>query len=256
MKSFRAVATLSVVVLSAGVMLSQGVQPAPDVSPLPALLARHHAWTTPPASIEIDGVSTHRKITEPVKITATRLEEELTEYESSGRLVATPDSFFKENGGKLTREPTRTGFSQMDITGLFYLAQLAQRPLTAGPPQRVAGQNGDLYRIHIDNHRTETHYARLKVSDEFDLYLDGNGLLAGISRSFYQDAKPFDFTLAYAFSDYRETNGVLLPYHIEKFLKGQKIETIDVTGYTIDVPTTPALFQPAGARVGPLGQNQ
>src|SRR5215475_13160085 len=63
-----------------------------------AVLTTHHAWRTPPVSIEISGVSTRGKTTEPVKIVATRFEEASIEYGGTSRIVATPESHFQEVG--------------------------------------------------------------------------------------------------------------------------------------------------------------
>ena len=45
-------------------------------------------------------------------------------------------------------------------------------------------------------------------------------------------------------SDYRITDGVLLPYRIDRYLKGGKIETIEVAKYEFDIPAAPSLFAP------------
>jgi hypothetical protein len=214
---------------------------------LQALLKTHRAWAASPASIEIAGTSTRGKVTGPIKITATRLEEAVTEY-GQDRLVATQSSFFKEIGSKLSRQPTESGFTQLDVTSVFLVSLLADRPTTVSAPQPAIGPAGPATRLRVSSRRSQIHYAKLTVPDELDLYVASSGLLTGLSRSFYPTSKRFAFTLAYAFSDYRDTGGVLLPYRIDKYLKGVNIETIQVTSYRIDVPTTATMFQPRRTR--------
>ncbi len=245
MKPYRSF-LLSIVLSFNAVPQSIG-PPSGPATALDAILRAHHAWTTPPASVRIIGTLTRGKTTEPIKITATAEEEALVESGTS-KLVATTSSRFQDKDGKITPEPTLSGFSQLDVTGLFFLAQLAVRPVSVASPVAAVTPGGAGRRVHVRSNRSQLHYGRLRVIDEADFYTGSDGLLAGISRSFYESLPRFKFSQAYAFSDYRDTNGVLLPYRIDRYLKGRVIETITVTSYEFDVPAAPTLFTQRGTR--------
>lgn len=220
---------------------------APPLQPLAQILQAHKAWANPPASIEITGRAIRGKVSEPIKITATRQEEVLTEY-GGRRQVATATAHFHEDGAKFSRQPTPGGFAQLDATGVFFLAHLARKPVTTGRLESSRLLGAPVLRLRAGAGRTEVHYLQIKVRDELDIYVGEAGLLAGISRSFYETQPRFSFTMALTFSDYRETNGVLLPYLIERFIKGHKVETIAVDRYAFDVAAAPALFEPRRGR--------
>jgi|SRR5438876_231900 len=240
--------------LCAGVLLALACSPMafaqlPPVVPsglLGQILAAHRLAVAP-SSVRITGNVTRGAVTEPIKITATSKDETLVESGSTKR-VATTAASFQDKDSKVTALPTLPGFSQLDATSVFLVAQLASRPVTVAAPVPAAMPSGLGQRIRVQSGRSELHYAKIKVRDEADLYINGEGLLAGVSRSFYESAPRFKFSQAYAFSDYKSTNGVLLPYRIEKYLKGRKIETISVTSYEFDVPVAPTLFAPGGIR--------
>jgi hypothetical protein len=86
------------------------------------------------------------------------------------------------------------------------------------------------------------------VEDKADIYVADSGLLTAISRTFYEEEPRFAYTLTYKFSEYRETDGVLLPYRIETYVKGNKTETLDVASYQFNVPAAASLVQPRRSR--------
>jgi hypothetical protein len=183
-----------------------------------AILKAHNAWPAPPASVEISGTSTKNGAKAPFKITATRLEGALTEV-GDQKQVASPKLNFQNDGKTITFAKTPAGFRQLDVTGLFFIAQLQQREAQWSSAEKSAVKGAPVYRIHISSKRSEVHYGRFRVNDEFDLYVYESGLLAGIVRTYYL-GDPIRYSLGYMFSDYRKTDGVLLPYHIEVVLKG------------------------------------
>jgi hypothetical protein len=219
----------------------------PSPTAIEQLLRAHKAWDHAPNSIEINGASTIGNTTKPIKITATRLEEVLTERDTK-KQIATAAKSFKDDGTKLQYDPTPSGFAQLDVTGVFFLAQLGDRTLTVGASKSAQIPQGPGQAVHVSGNRSQFHYGRIQVRDQFDLYVGADGLLAGISRSFYENDPRIRFTIAYAFSDYRETGGVLLPYRIETYLKGSKVETIVVDSYHLDVPASSSLFTPRSVR--------
>jgi hypothetical protein len=158
--------------------------------------------------------------------------------------VLTPQRFFKDDGEKSARQNTGAGFTQLDVTGVFFLARLRARSPRTEEPVLTTFQNAPAWKVHVQGDRSEMHYRQLPVNDEFDIYVDQSGLLLGISRTFYKEAPLFTFTMELAFSDYRTGEVPLLPHRIERFIKGHKVETIIVDSYTFDIPVTPALFEP------------
>ena len=206
-------------------------------------------WINTPQSIRLSGSSTHDGITEPVTITATSKEEALISY-GSRKQVATSKSSFKDDGAKVTKQPTPSGFTQLDVTGVFLLTGMKGRLLSVGLGDSIssAGQK-PLYRVHVlNNARSEFHYGHVKVNDEMDLFVNESGFLVGIERTFYAQLPVFKSTLGYSFSDFRNVEGVLLPYRIDKTLNGFTVETIRVTSYSFNVPTPSTLFEPRISR--------
>jgi hypothetical protein len=243
----RCVRCVTMMMASSGFAISLAFsQAAPAAVPLQQLLAAHGAWKNP-NSIQILGTSTIGAVSTPIKITATKQEEVLTER-GANKQVSTTTASFKDDGTKVKWDATPGGFVQLDVTGIFFLSQLADRSLTIAAPRAVPLPGGPAQQIHVNSNRTETHYGRLRVKDEFDLFVGANGLLSGISRSFYPSDPRFRFTVAYMFSDYKDTNGVLLPYRIEAFVRGNKFETIVVDSYQVNVPAAPSLFAPRSVK--------
>lgn len=216
-------------------------------APLQALLKSHHAWLVPPPSIRLTGKSKHGDVAEPVRITVTRNEESLVEY-GAKKQVFTPSRRFDDDGFRQRFHPAPGGFAELDITGVYLLAQLSGRGISVSAPQIEMRQDSAVQRLRVRTNRSETHYRLLTVRDEFDLYVNSSGLLAGLSREFYPESSLFHFTLGFSFESYRETGGVLLPYVIHRHINGQKVETIEVDAYEIGIPSLPALFEPRRER--------
>jgi len=215
--------------------------------PLQAILQAHKAWKTPPASIQILGSVLRGNAREPVTITATNKEEAVVDY-GNLRRVATASRHFKDDGTKATIQPTLSGFTQLDATSVFLLAQLAGRPVRVDRPEPAKFQGIPAFRVHVSSDRSEVHYRQYKVRDELDLFVTESGLLAGIERTFYRERPLFTVTMRLAFSDYRDANGVLLPYRIDRYMNGHNVESIAVDAYAFDIPTTSALFEPRRTR--------
>src|SRR5206468_10725281 len=152
MKPYRSF-LLSIVLSFNAVPQSIG-PPSGPATALDAILRAHHAWTTPPASVRIIGTLTRGKTTEPIKITATAQEEALVES-GTAKLVATTSSRFQDKDGKITPEPTLSGFGQLDVTGVLFLAHLAARAVSVAPPVPAATPDGVRQRIHVRSNRTE-----------------------------------------------------------------------------------------------------
>jgi len=243
---FARLTVLCLVVSSAAVSPQSRPETAvPEALPasVQSVLKSHRAWALPPASVRIIGKSTRGAVTEPIRITTTRNEETLIEYRAR-RQVFTPLRRFEDDGTKIEFQPAAGGFAELDIAGLYRLAQLAGRGITADAPQSAMLEGSPVQRIHVRSARTELHYRVLTVRDEFDIYVNEAGLLAGVSRDFYPSSPLFHFNLGFVFAEYRETGGVLLPYRIHRYINGQKVETISVDTYELGVPVAPAVFEP------------
>jgi hypothetical protein len=80
-----------------------------------------------------------------------------------------------------------------------------------------------------------------------NVYVTDAGILAGISRSFYE-GRPDRYTQAFTFSDYRKVNGEQLPHRIELYIKGQRRQTFLIESYVFNTPANPDLFKPWRAR--------
>jgi hypothetical protein len=240
--------TITLLFLLATPLLAQRPPLTEGAESIQAMLKAHGAWTTPPLSIQIEGRSTKGAITEPVRIMATAEEEVRTEYgERHERLnVAARTAHFNDDGKKVKRQPTPSGFAQLDVTSVFFLSRLLQAPVRASKVEAL-GQDGSL-RMTASTGRKELHYSQYTVEDTFDLYIHKSGLLSGISRSVYQERPLYASTLDVTFSDYRDTNGVWLPYRITRYVNRQLIETINVDRYTVDVPAPSSLFIPRRSR--------
>jgi hypothetical protein len=90
--------------------------------------------------------------------------------------VATRTRFFKDDGEKSVRQGTLSGFTQLDLTGVFLVAQLKARGVKTQAPERITFRSAPGWRIRVNGGRSEMHYRQMEVKDEFDLYVDDSGL--------------------------------------------------------------------------------
>jgi hypothetical protein len=192
--------------------------------------------------MEIEGTSRAGENSVPILITATSAGEVAVRTGAlhDKKRVTTPTRNFREDTEKITWALAPGGFAQLDVTGLFLLAHAGQSAAKTGPATPV--DQGRL-KINVHRGRSEVHYGSLKVEDTFDLYLGSNGLLSDISRSFYPKSSSRHYTQLYAFADYRDTAGVLLPYRIAMYHKGKLVHTIEVNNYRFETGADPALFK-------------
>jgi hypothetical protein len=81
------------------------------------------------ATVQMTGVVERGGKTEPFRIVATRDEELRIEYGSLGKdaLVLSQKLNFHDNGSKVAYQRAPSGFSQLDITGVFLIQQLRNR---------------------------------------------------------------------------------------------------------------------------------
>lgn len=242
--SLAVLAVVAAVIAVPGFLYSQRPPAAIDASPfIQTILIAHNAWITFPNSIQIRGTLIRGNSKQPLTITATQQEEVIAEIGISKQVV-TSSRQFSEDGEKTAFADTLNAFSQLDITSIFLMAQLSQRPEQAGPPEVITANGTRVTKVHLWSNRTQTHFRQIKVSDELDVFVDASGMLFGIERTFYPQDSRLRYTMGYRFSDYRNAGEVLLPYRIETVFKGNIEETILVNEYQVNVPVAKSQFQP------------
>lgn len=245
----RPLRRVSVPLLLACFCLLMGVLPlrAQGLAVLDAIVAAHGVNRLSPLSIQMTGVIDRGAKPEPFRLLATRDEELRVEYGSSGTdtRVTTSKWAFQDNGQKSTARQAGSGFSQLDVTGLFLVEQLRNRAVRVDLTDnwvQVAGVSAR--RIRVSNERFHKIPGRVRVDDRLDLYVTETGLIAAISRTLYE-GRPERYTATWVFSDYRETNDkVRLPYRIELYVNNKKRETLTVENYVFDVPINREMFLP------------
>jgi hypothetical protein len=213
---------------------------------LDEIVEAHGADVVPPISVQMIGRVDRNQKTEPLKIVATREEKIRLEYGTAGKdtLVMTQGLIFQDDGEKFTYPRVYAGFSQLDMTGLFLVQQLTKRAVRVDKMSTRVVVAGVLATpIRVESERTQTHKGSVKVADSVELYVGPNGLLLGISRSFYE-GRPDQYTQSFLFSDYRKTeSGMSLPYQIDLYIKGQRRQSFHIETYQFDVRADRELFQ-------------
>ena len=227
----------------------QGVVPAfaQGLATLDAVVAAHGVNRLSPLSVQMTGMIDRGVKPEPFRLLATRDEELRVEYGTSGTdtRVTTSKWAFQDNGQKSTARQAGSGFSQLDVTGLFLVEQLRNRAVRVDPTDnwvQIAGVNAR--RIRVTNERFHKIPGRVRVDDRLDLYVTETGLIAAISRTLYE-GRPERYMATWVFSDYRETNDkVRLPYRIELYVNGKKREALTVENYVFDATSNREMFLP------------
>jgi len=197
---------------------------------------------TPHSSVQMTGTVDRGGKSEPFRLIASAENQLRIEYGNSGKdtMVLGKKQSFHDDGEKFTYDKVNAGFSQLDITGLFFVEQLRNRPVTieAIIDQEIGGAAGQ--RIRVASDRNELHRG-VRVDDRMTLYVDKSGVLVGIERSFYE-GKPNAYIQSFAFSEFRKTGDFFLPYRIEKFINAQRRELYQVGHYDFDLPVELELF--------------
>jgi hypothetical protein len=217
---------------------------------LDAIQRAHGSPVIAPTSIQMTGVVERDGKTEPFRLVATRDEELRIEYGGLGKdsLVLSQILNFRDDGEKVSFLKSPSGFSQLDITGVFFVQQLRNRAVRVeATPDRMTIGDVPTRRLLVHNERAQFHRGTLRVGDQVDLYVTDIGILAGVSRTFYE-GRPERYTQAFRFSDYRKINGELLPFRIEVYIKSQRRQTLLVQEYQFDVPVERDLFKSRRAR--------
>jgi len=212
---------------------------------LDAIQRAHGSPAIAPISVEITGVVERNGKTEPFRLVATRDEELRIEYGALGKdfLVLSQLVNFRDDGQKVEFQNSPSGFAQLDITGVFFVQQLRNRAVRVETtPDRLTIADVPTQRLRVESERTQRQKGTVRVADQVDLYVTDAGILAGISRTFY-DGRPERYTQAFTFSDYRKVNGELLAFRIEVYINSQRLQTFLVHQYTFDVPAGRDLFR-------------
>lgn len=215
-----------------------------SVSPLDSILKSHRVGAVAPISVEMTGRVERDGKAEPFRLLATSGDELRIDYGTGGQdtLVLSNKLNFRDDGRKISYQKTPAGFSHLDITGLFLVQHLRDRVIRVEDSMDEAVVGGvPARRIRVEGDRTEKHRGNIVVHDRVDLYVTRDGLLAGVARTFYE-GRPERYTQAFAFSNYKETEGVLLPYRIDVSVKAKLRQTFFVEAYRFDVSMDPETF--------------
>ncbi len=203
-----------------------------------------HGVQSLPSTVVMTGTVDREGKTDSFRLFANKDEQLRIEYGKSGKdtVVMRQKMSFHDDGEKLTYDSTPPGFAQLDITGLFLVEQLRNRPVAVDSTKEwTVVQGTKLQRYHVTNDRKEMQRGTIPVQDALDLYVNESGLLTAISRSFYQ-GRAEAYTLAFTFSDYRKSDNTLLPYQIDVYIKGIRRQTYKIETYQFDVPQDKSLF--------------
>jgi hypothetical protein len=219
-----------------------------------AALARHGGASRLIAVLRIrmNGHSVVGNATEPVTISAS------IEANETGNVridygqpvtrsyVNTPTGSFELTRGSqrgLRKSPHVGAFAQLDILsalGIQHLARPGVQRSTA-EPAAVAGRPSQ--KVRVITPRSKTVYRRI-LSDDTEVQIDQEtGLVVEIQRRHYAE-KSLDvsFMSGFRFSAYREIEGVILPYRIDRVMEGAVRETITVDRIEINPGFIPDLF--------------
>lgn len=135
------------------------------------------------------------------------------------------------------------------FAGLDFLSILGLKRLEIGSTQwQDAGSGTDSGRA-VDRRTVETaqqrrEYGRL-LKDTFEVRFDAQtGLVSSVSRTQYaENSLDLTFPVRYAFSDYRETQGIVFPFRIEKYVKDRLVETFTFSSIEINAGISRATFE-------------
>jgi hypothetical protein len=97
--------------------------------------------------------------------------------------VSTLQTHFKDDANRASHQRTPSGFTTLDMTGVFMLAERTQKPFRVQAPDASSPLAKSRFRLTTG--RTEVHYLQYTVDDAFEVDVQESGLLARLSRSFY-----------------------------------------------------------------------
>jgi hypothetical protein len=217
---------------------------------LDAIQQAHESPALAPISVQMTGVVERGGNKEPFRIVATRNEELRIEYGSLGKdaLVLSQKVNFHDDGKKVVYQRAPSGFSQLDVTGMFFIQQLRSRAVRVeNTGARLTIGSVPTQHLTVQSERKQVHKGSVTVKDHVNVYVTDAGILTGISRSFYE-GRPDRYTQAFTFSDYRKVNGEQLPHRIELYIKGQRRQTFLIENYAFDIPVDRDLFNSWRAR--------
>ena len=212
-------------------------QPA-DTQISASLTAHGGAQLLQVLTVRLRGKSTLGKIEEPMVVSASMEGSSRIDYGQpvTRSLVTTPVGSFEVRDGQRRYRPPHSGA----YTGLDLFSVLSIRNTFANGANRgVVGMqtlNGrEVFRAHVGTDRQQVHYGRV-LKDEADIDLDvATGLVAAVHRRGHADEDlNLTFVDSYTFADYRDVNGIQLPFKIERYFNGRLEETITVDSFEIN----------------------
>lgn len=197
--------------------------------------------------IVITGQATSGNKTEPITISATLDGKIRVDYGQPLRrsLVTSPQGSFEATGGGIRpRSPHAVAFGQLDRLFILSLRDLSDPRVRRSALGPGSLQGRATQRFKVETGRQQVHYRRV-VRDEVEVQFDQQtGLVAGVVRQQYADESlDRPFVSAYRFSDYRNVEGLLFPFRIERYIDGLLRETVVVETVRINVGLANGLFE-------------
>jgi hypothetical protein len=198
-------------------------------------------------AVTITGTSTRGSAVEPLTIHGSFDGHTRIEYGSgeAGSTVSTPGGVFDVRAGKVVSRPPHVGlYSQYDVFSILGLRTTWVNGADRGFMGNGTVGGRQTVKVHAGTNNQKSFYGR-QIQDELDVDFDqATGLVAAIHRRGYaDDSLDVSFVVSYAFSDYRQHQGLWLPYRIDRYMNGNIKESIRVDSYVINPVLSPSLFQ-------------
>ncbi len=148
------------------------------------------------------------------------------------------------NGIRRNRQAFVGLFAQLDVLSVLGIQQFtgARAQLTNVGTASVNGRT--VTRLQVTSGRTQTHYFRV-LPDQAEVLIDGaTGLVSGISRVLSAEQNlDHTFQRTYVFSDFRNVNGLVFPFQIERHMDGALMDTLIVDSVQLNPVFTTDLFR-------------
>jgi len=189
-------------------------------------------------TIRLAGTRKTKTTLEPVVISATMEGSSRIDYGKNAEhsVVTTARGRYDVTKGEKKSRPGHSGiYAQLDIFSVLGI----RNTYGSGDNRGVVGnrelKGNPTVLIHAGKDRQKTFYDRI-VKDEADIELDAQtGLLAAVHRvQSADDSLDVQFLTTYTFSDYRNVNGIVLPFLIERYRNTILRETLTVESYDIN----------------------
>ena len=158
--------------------------------------------------------------------------------------IITPERRHDVRDGKIVDRPAHSGlYTTLDLFSVLAVRNTFGSGANRGIVGDLQTKGATVRRVHVGTDRQKTYYGRV-LKDEADVDFDPDtGLVAAIHRRDHgDDSLDFIFVMTSVFSDYRNVDGVLLPFRIERLRNGKPTNSITVETYELNPVFEPTLF--------------